>query len=213
VSSPLFDGLHLKLARVIADPVASATSDGLQATSALRTDYLNRASLDIQNFFRVGDKTPDRSLTIQALQGLVKVQSVTAFVNTGFSVATDFSFGLWVDTSTPVRLYYTSPDHFTRIQGDPVKNYENCCTVYGNKLYGISGSKTNAVLNAGTGSFYYISTDQRTQANDSTDIAIDSLWYTTLTDLAASYFFTDTGNQDKAKIFLDRAVSFMKSTA
>ena len=203
MSSPLFDDLHVKLSRKLTDPVAAAATDGAEVTSALRTDYLNRANKFIQML--LWTNKPDLFETY--LQGLIATSSVT-FASTGAALPSDFSYAITLQQDSPVRkLKWFEPSRKIELDMATVASannpfFSNCYTILGNKIYAY---QSGVILSSGTGTFYYIKNDQRASSGDSSDIAIDAIWYETLVDLAASYHYSDKKEITLQKASEDRA--------
>lgn len=189
-----FQTLHLKLSRKIQDPVSSIATDGQKVSAALRSDYLNRANKYLQLFFMGYDKDPVRTLTQKYLSGIVKAQSFT-FATAGTALASDFSFELACE------YYVSASSRYTLPWIEPSANFDmleqrkpftkDAYTILGGRIYGYYN---NALLTTGTGYYYYVATDQSSEADAATDININAIWYDTLVDLAASYWFEDKGD-------------------
>jgi hypothetical protein len=199
--SPNFDSLHLYLSRKIVDPVAAAGTDGGPCSSAMRTDYLNRANRLIQNVLWKSDADPDYPIISRFLQGLIGSSSFV-FSTSGADLPSDYSRPLWVDGS--MRLFYREPSVWSRVLSDDARFYNSMFTVYGNKIYGTFGG---AALGTGNGVLYYVKSDVRVSSGDTLDIAIDSIWWDILVDIAASMYNQDRGNtqfviQDPAALIL-----------
>ena len=189
MASPLFDALHVKLARKLFDPVATASTDGAKVSSLLRTDYLNRANRFIQTTLLLVDKSG--KLIGQYLPGLVKTQTIT-WSSSGFTLPTDYTH--WISCehipADHVKLLFRDPSRKIELDSGFNINDQNIFTIFGGKTYGYYNG---SVLSGGTGTLYYLSSDQRSSAGDSADISIDSMWYDCLVDLAASFHFSDRG--------------------
>jgi hypothetical protein len=195
--SPLHDANHLALARKIQDPVATASTDG-QYTSLYRNDLLNRANKMIQLVLRsLGKEAINRHLN-----GLRATQAIT-WTSGGVSLAVDYSYFIECqkDGTPPVVL---TPYH-SKMELDAASNptVPNAFVIQGGKIYGY---QNGVILNAGAGTLYYIKTDARASANDTNDIAIDSLWYDSIVDIAASFYFEERGDLSSAKAQLQRFV-------
>src|SRR3990167_8411257 len=79
------DVLHLRFARAIDDPVATAGTAGAQFTVAQREDYINRAINDIvSDLYFVAGKDRVRDL----FQEMVTTQSIT-FSSSGVALTAD----------------------------------------------------------------------------------------------------------------------------
>jgi hypothetical protein len=194
MASANFDNLHLMLSRKLQDPVSAAGTDGTPYTSAQRTDYLNRANHFIQLIvWRQG-----RDLVDKFLAGLVKAYTVTwdlAGVNLAILV-TDYQQHLSCIHDGTRLLTWVPPSRKTLLDNDQNRNLDRCYTILQNKLYGYYNY---AQLTSGTGTFYYMQNDTRASNGDTNDISIDSIWYDTLVDIAASFALDDRGNSDLAK--------------
>ena len=183
MASANFDSLHLKLSRKIFDPVAAAATDGVKVSSLLRTDYLNRANRFIQRLVWVTGKAGD------FLGGLITSVEIT-FSSSGVSVASDYSFPVALRKALSHPFVYRPPSQKAALDGNYDPNEKTVFTVMGGKVYAY---ENGAILTSGTGYFFYLKSDQRASSGDSEDIAIDSLWYDTLVDIASSYYFEDRG--------------------
>jgi hypothetical protein len=204
MASPLFDELHLKLSRKVYDPVASASTDGSELTSALRTDYLNRASKFIQSLLW----TTKRDFVELYLSGLVKTQAFT-FSSSGVAIASDFSFWLAAQKDSPIRkLMWIEPSRKIELDMAVNPSLTNVFTILAGKIYAY---QQGVVLSSGAGTLYYVQNDQRTQAGDTSDISIDPLWYEVLIDLAASYHFSDKGKLDFEQASIQRTAMVLKN--
>jgi len=204
--SPIYDSLHLQLGRKIFDPVAAAVTNGVKVTSALRTDYLNRANRFIQNQTILIDKS--MNLASQFLPGLVKVQSPT-WASVGTALASDYVHWIsaeHVSGSTHTKLLFRDPSKKVELDSAFNNNDKNCFTILTSKIYAYY---LGVQLVAGSGNLYYLASDQLASSGASTDIQIDSLWYDCLVDLAASYFFSDSGNVGFEKANLERVSMVM----
>ena len=203
MSSPLYDSLHLKLSRKLTDPVSVATADGGEVSSALRTDYLNRANRFIQML--LWTSKPDQIETY--LQGLIGTAPVT-FSASGVALPADYSYYLSLQANSPVRkLKWFEPSRRTELDmaTTPSANnpyYSNCFTIMGNLIYAY---QQGTILSSGSGTLYYIKNDQRLAANDTLDISIDPIWHETLIDLAASFHYGDKKESTLEKMNSDRA--------
>jgi hypothetical protein len=203
MASPLFDALHLKLSRKLTDPVAAAATDGGEVSSALRTDYLNRANKFIQML--LWTTKPDLFETY--LQGLIATSSIT-FASAGAALPSDFSYAITLQQDSPVRkLKWFEPSRkieldMATVSANSNPFFSNCFTILGNKIYAY---QAGTILSSGTGTFYYIKNDQRASSGDSSDIMIDAIWHETLVDLAASYHYSDKKEITLQKASEDRA--------
>jgi len=195
MASPNFDSLHVYLSRKLQDPVALAGTDGSVFTSAVRTDYLNRANKFIQLIvFNSGRDNVDRLLS-----NLVKTQSIV-WATLGTDVASDYNRALSCQhtaTSGYILLPWVPPSRKIILDNDQDRNYDAAFTILGGKIYGYYNY---AQLLTGSGLMYYMASDVRASSGDSDDIAIDSLWYDTLVDIAASFAHEDRGNVEHAKM-------------
>lgn len=200
MASPLHDANAAKLRRKVFDDSA-----GVEVTDALANDYLNRANRFIQIFLWNMDKSDDKTLVQRKLSGLVNTQAIT-WSGAGAAVATDYAFpifALYVDGSAAYHpLYYTEPSVYLKSIPNLTDFKDNVFLIFGGKTYGYyQGSN----LTSGTGAIYYIKNDQRASLADSSDIAIDSIWYDVLVDLAATYHFEDKGQLSFAQAQEKRA--------
>ena len=203
MSSPIFDNLHVILSRKLTDPVSVATADGGEVSSALRTDYLNRANKFVQML--LWTSKPDLFETY--LQGLIATSPVN-FLLAGAALPSDYSYYIALQQNSPIRrLKWFEPSRKIELDMGVISGannpfFSNCFTILGNKIYAYQ--QGNA-LASGTGALYYLKNDQRASANDSADISIDPIWYETLVDLAASYHYSDKKEITLQKASEDRA--------
>lgn len=194
--SPNFDGLHLYLSRKVQDPVAAAATDGSVLSSAMRTDYLNRAN----NFIQMVVQQAGREYVNRFLNGLVKTQAIV-WAAAGTSLATDYkqylSCQYTPSVGNPVLLRFVGPSWKIVLDNDQNRNYDAAYTILDGKIYGYYNFSQ---LATGNGVLYYMRSDSRASNGDTLDIAIDSLWYDTIVDLAASFAHEDRGNVDFAQM-------------
>jgi hypothetical protein len=198
-----FNALHLKLARKIFDPVATAATDGQKVTSLLRTDYLNRANKQIQlMIWSAGhDKVNDY------LQGLITLTVVDMLGGVG-DLPLDFSFRLAFQKTAGGRFEWVEPERWADIENANNPNDTAVWTIIGSE---IKAWENGAAITDGLHNFYYIKDDQRVLTTDDNDIAIDSLWHDVLVDLAASFHFEDRGEYQAALNQLSRVKSVVQS--
>jgi hypothetical protein len=183
--SPLHDLNHLRLSRKIADPVAAAATDGSEVSSALRNDYLNKASNFIQLYFKT-----NRLLAQLWIPGLIDSASVT-FSSSGASTPSDYSY--WISlkrgTNSVGSFTYFPPDKKSFF--DDQLGWNSIAagfTELGGKIYAY---QDNIPITSGTGTLIYVKTDVRANAGDTADIAIDKIWHDIIVDIAATYHFED----------------------
>lgn len=200
MASANFDSLHLYLSRKLQDAVGAAGTDGDVYTSAVRTDYLNRANHFIQLIvWKQGRDFVDRFLS-----GLVKTQSIT-FASGGTSLNSDYQQHLSCAYGTYL-LTWVEPSRKILLDNDQNRNLDRAYTIMGGKVYGYYNF---AQLTTGTGTLYYMQNDTRASNGDSSDISIDALWYDTLVDIASSFAHDDRGNSDLAKADAQRVQMVM----
>lgn len=191
-----FGELHLYLSRKLQDPVTLAATDGGIATSAMRTDYLNRAN----NFIQMVVQQAGRDYVDRFLNGLVDTQAIV-WAATGTALATDYRQHLSCQytpaTGNPVLLRFVGPSRKIVLDNDQNRNYDAAYTILEGKIYGYYNFSQ---LATGNGVLYYLKSDVRASYNDTYDISIDSLWYDTIVDIAASFAHEDRGNVDFAQM-------------
>lgn len=194
MASPLFDGLHLKLARKVQDPVSAAVDDGKKLASALRTDYLNRANRFIQTVFMSLERDKlDKPLTQKYLNGLIKTGAIIA---SGQALPSDFSFDA-AATSSPgsIPLVWLPQPEFAFSVTNSM-NARNIYTINGGLIYGYVGGAIISGTNLGA--LIYVSSDQMTSSGNATDILINSIWHDVMIDIAATFYFEDRGEAEFA---------------
>lgn len=192
MASANHDANHLRLSRIIDDPVTVASTDGNEVTSLLRNDYLNKANRFIQlTLLSLGGDHNRKDIVERFIPGLKKLQSFT-WASGGTALASDYQFWLeCYDTTTPTILTWHPSKQ--ELDTDVNPNIGNAFTILAGSIYGyISGVQ---LTSGATGRLYYIQNDQRASAADSADIAIDSMWFDPLVDLAASFYYEDKGEQ------------------
>jgi hypothetical protein len=191
-----FSNLHLYLSRKLQDPVAVATVDGGRYTSDMRTDYLNRGN----NFIQLVVWQAGREYVDRYLNGLVATQAVVWDV-AGTTLATDYKQHLSCQytptTGNPILLRFVPSSRKILLDNDQNRNFAEAFTILGGKIYGYYNYSQ---LATGNGVLYYMKSDVRVASTDATDISIDSLWYDTVVDLAASFAHEDQGNGEQASM-------------
>ena len=194
--SPNFDSLHLYLSRKLQDPVTLAATDGGPYSSAMRTDYLNRAN----NFIQMVVQQAGRDYVNRYLVGLVSTQAVV-WAAAGTALASDYRQHLSCQytpaTGNPVLLRFVGPSLKIVLDNDQNRNYDAAYTILGGKIYGYYNFSQ---LATGSGTLYYMKSDVRASNGDTLDISIDPLWYDTVVDIAASFAHEDRGNVDFAQM-------------
>jgi hypothetical protein len=192
--SPKFDDLHLKLARTIGDvSVGAATLDGEKLQSALRSDFLNRASAFIAQ--RVWQKSRIMPGAVDIyLQGLIKTQEFT-FATAGTAVASDYVYPVSCQkeaTGSQVRptvLRWFDGSRKNEVDAKVWLYDDSVFTVLAGNIYGyIDGTQLDAV----DGTLYYVKSEPKT-AGDTTDITIDPVWHDRMVEIATTYFDQRTG--------------------
>jgi hypothetical protein len=194
--SPNFDNLHLYLARKLQDPVTLAATDGGPFSSAMRTDYLNRGN----NFIQLVVWQAGREYVDRYLNGLVTTQAVV-WDAAGTTLATDYKQHLSCQytptTGNPILLRFVPSSRKILLDNDQNRNLAEAYTILGGKIYGYYNYSQ---LATGNGVLYYMKSDVRASNGDTLDVSIDSLWYDTLVDLAASFAHEDRGNGEQASM-------------
>jgi hypothetical protein len=189
-----FSNLHLYLSRKLQDPVSVATADGVVFTSDIRTDYLNRGN----NFIQLVVWQAGREFVDRYLNGLVTTQAIV-WDAAGTTLATDYKQHLSCQytptTGNPILLRFIPSSRKILLDNDQNRNLAEAYTILGGKIYGYYNYNQ---LATGNGVLYYMKSDVRTASTDVDDISIDSLWYDTMVDLAASFAHEDRGNGEQA---------------
>ena len=196
MASALHDANHVKLSRLINDPVASAASDGTEVSSALRNDYLNRANREIQLLVLTlsgGDWTKRRDKVARFIPGLMKTQSITWSTGSA-TLASDYSYWLELRDSGPGMMTY----HPSKAELDSAvnPNIPDAFTILGTSIYGYASG--SAIGDGATGTLYYVQTDARASAGDAADISIDAIWHSTLVSIAAGFYKEEKGEDPLA---------------
>lgn len=199
---------HLALARLIYDPVASASTDGVQLTSAQRDTLLNKANLWVHEILlSLGNKENPGMGLEKFAPGLVKSQTISAWSSFGFALPTDYYVWLSAqqDGSPNVRLRFVEPSRKIDLDNNSNPNEVAAFTIKGGKTYGyVDGS----ILNAGTGVLEYICTDQAT--NSASTIVIDSIWHDIIVSRAAALYFMEKGEIERATMIMQDVLSQVK---
>lgn len=196
MASALHDANHVKLSRLIRDPVASAASDGSEVTSALRNDYLNRANREIQLLvlqLSSGDWTKRRDNIARFVPGLITTQAIT-WSSGSASLASDYSF--WVelrDSGAGLMTYHPSK---AELDGNLNSNIQNAFTILGSSIYGYASGA--AIANGATGTLYYVKSDARASAGDTNDISIDPVWHSAIVSIAAGFYKEEKSEMPEA---------------
>jgi len=205
MASPNFDSLHLYLSRKLQDPVSAAGTDGGPFSSAMRTDYLNRAN----NFIQLAVLNAGLEAVNRFIPSLVSTQAIV-WASAGTTLATDYKKNLSCQytptTGNPVLLKYVGPSWKIVLDNDQNRNYDAAYTILDGKIYGYYNFSQ---LATGNGTLYYLKSDNRASSGDSEDISIDELWWDTLVDLAASFAHEDRGNVDFAQMNTKRVQMVM----
>lgn len=186
-----FDVMHLRFARVISDPVATASTAGAILSTTERDDYLNRAIKYLQEIiyssFGIDEVT-------RILESQVKTASIT-FSSSGVALpADDIGLPLSVDDGTSLYKHY--PNRRVLVVGlnADVPAY----AIDGSKIYAYDSS---GIKSSGSASYVYIAKDEGLYS------AITILLADTLIDivvyLAAAQFSADTGNTQDVSIFME----------
>ena len=190
MATPNLDILHLRLSRAIEDPVASASTAGVQLTVAQREDYLNRAINDIAS---LAYNLVGMNKAREVLQSMETTQAIT-FSSSGVSVASDYCdmpTSLIKASSSSIFSYYPKKDE---LDNNVNPNISAAYVVSGNKLYAY---ESGSILNSGTGTFYYIRKDAGVQGT--TDINLSSKFWDVAVDYAATLVFEETGEMQSAQ--------------
>ena len=199
MASANFDALHLKLSRRIADPVAAAGTNGTECSSALRTDYLNRANrMNQQMVLAQGPEAISR-----LLPGLIATDT-TATSSGSRSLPSDYAFHVAFQKVSGARATFVPARAKADLDQNSNPNMDLAYTIVGGTLYAYDGGV--AIAN-GSHILYYMKTDQRASSGDSADISIDAWWWDTLLALAAHLFYADKGDSQRSAQALQEALS------
>lgn len=195
MASANHDANHVRLSRIIDDPVTSAASDGNEITSLIRNDYLNKANRFIQfALLGMGEGYGRRNFYVERfIPGLKKASSTITWASSGVtlsSIASDYQYWLEVYDTTTVGMHSWHPSK-AELDGNLNSNVSNAFTILAGSIYGY---RSGTIISSGaTGTLYYIQNDQRASAADSADISIDSMWFDAVVDIAASFYYEDKG--------------------
>lgn len=201
MATPNLDQLHLRFSRAVEDPIESANADGKQFTVADREDYINRAvnNLILDAYSMAG---PDRVRDI--FQGMVSTQAVT-FSSSGVILDDDSGdiiellvpIALTKSGSTSVFVYHGRKEE---LDTDVLPHITAAAyTISANLLYAY---QSGSILNAGTGTFFYIKKALGVQ--DTTDINISPGLFDAVVDFASTLAFEDTGDLASAQARAER---------
>jgi hypothetical protein len=105
-----------------------------------------------------------------------------------------------------VKLLFRDPSRKVELDSSFNPNDQNCFTIFSGKIYGYY---LGAALNSGSGTVYYLASDQLASSGAASDLQIDSMWFDVIVDLAASYFFSETANVPFEKANLERVSMVM----
>jgi hypothetical protein len=174
-----FNLLHLRFARRMKDPIATADLSGTIYSSANREDYLNRANkiLQFKKFASLG-----RDGVREQLQTMIGAQAMTF---SGAGIACEAAYNnipLAVSKTGSTNLYrYWPRREEIALNLNPDLPY--LFTVEANTLYVY---ESGTLISSGTGTFYYIKSDQVTTTTGAggTDILLPSVFYDELVDIA-----------------------------
>lgn len=194
MASPNFNELHARLSRQVEDPVAaaSAATDGGILSSAVRSDYLNRATREfLQNAYLILGVAKMRKL----FQTVLTTQAIGTFDSAGTTLTNyiELPIDLVKTGDTSKFVYWPNKSE--------LDNYEN---PHVNNAYAIEGGKLYAyqdgtVLSSGAGTFYHISYIDLVADDSSNDTLIPSIFYDTVVDYAVSYYLAETGKTDELR--------------
>ena len=196
MASANHDANHLKLSRLIDDPVAAAGTDGSEVTSAIRNDYLNRANkiIQLKVLALVGGNWSERRDGIfRYIPGLVTTQAVT-WASGSSALASDYHYWLECRDSAAGLLTYSASK--AQLDGNLNANIPNAFTILGSSIYAYASGV--AIANGATGTLYYVKTDARAGAADTSDITIDSFWFDLLVQIAATLYYSEKGDFETA---------------
>lgn len=192
-----FANLHLLFARRIQDPVSAATTDGGLVTSSERTDYLNKASREIVAIAM-------KARRLDTISGLIATDS-TSTSGGSKVLPSDFAWKISLTTAGGLIGDYVTPgsDVATTLANpnSPIQ-----WTIKNGSLYIYDGG--SAILDA-EHVLTYVKDDQQTVTTG--DVGIDDHWFEPMVDLAASYFYADSGERQKAVDTLQRAMVQIQS--
>ena len=196
-----FDNLHVLLSRKIKDPIASGSelNDGVEISSTLRTDYLNRANKFIQlAVWQIGGNL----FVSKYLSGLKKTQSFT-WATAGVTVASDYHYWLEAQEDGPPVIILTYHPSLLELDAFINPNLADAFTIDAGKT--IIGFNATARLNTpDTGKMFYIGNDTRAQAQDTNDITIDPLWFDSVVEIAASFHLEEKDELQSAVAIITR---------
>lgn len=201
MASANYDILHLRFARMIDDPVAAATSDGDQFTSARRSSWLNQGIRNwVDKSLASGDLTP--------IRGYINVESKAL-------IASVITLG---PSATAPAVFYTGGVHRILSAIDTTPTAPVVVRRMPNELYDYARLGTNKYLIPSASNCYYTEengtlklygggatdTVQLTYvklipeytANYASDIAIDTSWYDNVLNESYAVFVKEYPSKD-----------------
>lgn len=197
-----FNNLSILLSRKIFDPVAAVGTDGTEVTSALRTDYLNRAN----RFIQAALWSAGKDVIQRVAPGLVKLLAASFHSTNGQDVPSDYVFPVSASIDSPVTpLLWFDPSLKPVMDGNLNPNMQDAWTSWGGHFW----AYVDGAGYTGAGKVYYIQSDQVTVGG--TDIALDSYLWECLLDIAASYHFQDKGELNQVQASVLRWTAIMNA--
>lgn len=194
--SPNFDELHARFSRAIEDPVAVAdvtagTDTPIKVSSAVRSDYLNRATREFlaQAYLMLGPEGMRK-----LFQAMVIIQTPT-FASGGTAVGADYlelPIDLTRDSYTDVFVYWPAKSDLDNIRN---VHLDHAFAVEAGKIYAYADY---AQITSGTGKFYYIGYTDLT-ANASTDTALPKAFWDIVVDMAVMLYLTEVNKTDEPR--------------
>jgi hypothetical protein len=194
-NTPNIDNLHVRFSRAVEDPVETASADGKQFSIEDREDYINRAVNDLvlDTYAMAGsDRVRD------VFQGLISTQAIS-FSSAGVALEDDDNE--IIELLVPVSLTKSGSSSVFVHHGRKEELDSNIVphitaaayTIYANLLYAY---ESGTILNAGTGTFFYIKKSFGEQGV--TDIQVSPGLFDAIVDYAATLAFEDTGELQSA---------------
>jgi hypothetical protein len=196
MASANFDILHLRFSRMIDDPVATATTDGDQFTSARRSAWLTQGIRSwVDNALSSGDLTPIRGyINVESKAMVASVLTLSA--SSGWAGGVHRILSAIDTTPTPDVVVRRMPNELYDYALLGANKYlipsaTNCYYTEENgtfKLYG--GGATDTIQ------LTYVKLIPEYTANYASDIAIDTSWYDDVLNFAYATFVKEYPSKD-----------------
>lgn len=196
MASPNYDSLSVQHSRNIGDAVSSASSDGNQATSAMRDIHLNNA---IKKFVQIKYLAKDYS----CISRYVNETSATALTSNVLSLSGLTPACAWIISVTnttaglPVREIPQELVDYVSVASTTNDFIKSSST---NQQHVREGVNVRVLGSGATDSvkIRYVAQHTTLSAGGSSDIIIDSQYWNIILELAKQEFYTDFPNEENA---------------